>query len=75
MSIICLLNAPLLYNIFLDIAKASTIRFLSKNLNTLELLQLCNKYVTPLAPEDTIALASSNKAEQQKSKKQQTKRK
>ncbi|XP_055857322.1 uncharacterized protein LOC129920134 [Episyrphus balteatus] len=34
--------------------KLKEIRFISDNLTTLELLQLCNKHITPLAPKEDV---------------------
>ena len=38
----------------------------SQNLNTLELLQLCNKHVSPLAPAEDLTTKSLTKSEKQK---------
>ncbi|ALC41953.1 mRpL53 [Drosophila busckii] len=46
--------------------KAKEIRFNSENLNTLELLQLCNKHVSTLAPPEEITNKVLTKAEKQK---------
>lgn len=42
------------------------IRFNSENLNTLELLQLCNRHVSTLAPPEEITNKVLTKAEKQK---------
>ncbi|EDW60532.1 large ribosomal subunit protein mL53 isoform X1 [Drosophila virilis] len=47
-------------------AKVKEIRFNSENLNTLELLQLCNKHVSALAPPEEVANKVLTKAEKQK---------
>ncbi|KAI8122476.1 hypothetical protein CVS40_6616 [Lucilia cuprina] len=46
--------------------KVKDVRFLSNNLNTLEILQLCNKHVSPLAPEEEEKGKVLTKAEKQK---------
>ncbi|KAM7342091.1 mitochondrial ribosomal protein L53 [Cochliomyia hominivorax] len=46
--------------------KVKNVRFLSNNLNTLEILQLCNKHVSPLAPEEEEKGKVLTKAEKQK---------
>ncbi|XP_020815572.1 39S ribosomal protein L53, mitochondrial [Drosophila serrata] len=47
-------------------AKVKEIRFNSDNLNTLELLQLCNRHVSSLAPVEEITNKVLTKAEKQK---------
>ncbi|XP_064538296.1 uncharacterized protein mRpL53 isoform X2 [Drosophila montana] len=47
-------------------SKVKEIRFNSENLNTLELLQLCNKHVSSLAPPEEVANKVLTKAEKQK---------
>nr|AAL28461.1 GM05817p [Drosophila melanogaster] len=47
-------------------AQVKEIRFNSDNLNTLELLQLCNKHVSSLAPREEITNKVLTKAEKQK---------
>ncbi|XP_037728402.1 uncharacterized protein LOC119559405 isoform X2 [Drosophila subpulchrella] len=47
-------------------AKVKEIRFNSDNLNTLELLQLCNRHVSSLAPPEEITTKVLTKAEKQK---------
>ena len=47
-------------------AKVKNIRFLSDNLNTLELLQLFNKHVSVLAPPEDTTSKVLTKAEKQK---------
>ncbi|XP_034110572.1 39S ribosomal protein L53, mitochondrial [Drosophila albomicans] len=47
-------------------AKVKEIRFNSANLNTLELLQLCNQHVSTLAPPEEITNKVLTKAEKQK---------
>ncbi|XP_068145966.1 uncharacterized protein mRpL53 [Drosophila tropicalis] len=47
-------------------AKVKEIRFNSENLSTLELLQLCNKHVSSLAPPEEITNKVLTKAEKQK---------
>lgn len=60
----------ILLSFIVELVKGKTIRFVSNNLNTLELLQLCNKHITPLAPKDTVELATTTKTEKQKVRKQ-----
>ena len=57
--IVCLL-------LFAEQLKVKDIRFLSNNLTTLEILQLCNKHVSPLAPEEEEKGKVLTKAEKQK---------
>ncbi|EDW35698.1 GL17398 [Drosophila persimilis] len=47
-------------------AKVKEIRFNSGNLNTLELLELCNKHVSSLAPPEEVTNKVLTKAEKQK---------
>lgn len=47
-------------------AKVKEIRFNSDNLNTLELLQLCNRHVSSLAPVEEVTNKVLTKAEKQK---------
>ncbi|XP_037946672.1 uncharacterized protein LOC119678735 [Teleopsis dalmanni] len=49
-----------------ELAKVKEVRFVSDNLNTLELLQLCNKHITPLAPVEDLVVKTLTKAEKQK---------
>uniref|UniRef100_A0A1B0BXI8 Large ribosomal subunit protein mL53 n=1 Tax=Glossina palpalis gambiensis TaxID=67801 RepID=A0A1B0BXI8_9MUSC len=42
--------------------KVKDIQFLSSNLNTLELLQLCNKYLSVLVPEEEEKLSAVTKS-------------
>ncbi|XP_075169124.1 mitochondrial ribosomal protein L53 [Haematobia irritans] len=46
--------------------KVKDVRFLSTNLNTLEILQLCNKHISSLAPEEEDTGKVLTKAEKQK---------
>uniref|UniRef100_A0A1I8Q463 Large ribosomal subunit protein mL53 n=1 Tax=Stomoxys calcitrans TaxID=35570 RepID=A0A1I8Q463_STOCA len=46
--------------------KVKDVRFLSNNLNTLEILQLCNKHISTLAPEEEETTKVLTKAEKQK---------
>lgn len=54
----------------LDKEKLKEIRFDSKNLTTLELLKLCNKYITKIAPEpepvNIVATKSAKKSARKK---------
>ncbi|XP_034137946.1 39S ribosomal protein L53, mitochondrial [Drosophila guanche] len=47
-------------------AQVKEIRFNSSNLNTLELLELCNKHVSSLAPPEEVTNKVLTKAEKQK---------
>lgn len=51
---------------FAEQANVKEIRFNSENLNTLELLQLCNQHVSKLAPPEEITNKVLTKAEKQK---------
>lgn len=58
-------NCCLIFH-FSEQLKVKDVRFLSSNLNTLEILQLCNKHISALAPQEEDTNKVLTKAEKQK---------
>lgn len=54
-------------NYLTETSKLKRIKFNGDNLNTLELLQLCNKHVTALAPKEEIVNIVKTKGEKKAS--------
>lgn len=52
---------------FLEQAKLKKIEFKSENLSVLELLQLCNKYISAIAPKEEVITVLKTKSEKKAS--------